>query len=107
MPIEATQQKKFIQILRRNDFHIDSPTPFCWSITDECPKEMSSSLYSQNFRKLFKHRDLPISTTDMRKIYAMSVRHEFKGNLIKEKEACEKLDHSKDTHDKHYILEFK
>lgn len=101
-----TAINKYIQILRRNDFHIDTPTPFCWSITDDCPKEMSSSLYSQNFRKLFKHRDLPISTTDMRKIYAMDVRKEFKGNLIKEKEACAKLDHSKDTHDKHYILEF-
>ena len=36
----------------------------------------------------------------------MDVRDKYKGNLIKEKEACAKLDHSKETHDKHYILHF-
>ena len=89
------------------DILLDNPIPFCYSSKSKCNSKMSSSLFSQNFRKLWEHIDLPISTTDLRKVYAMDVRKEFGGNLLKEKEACMKLDHNKDTHDKHYILEFK
>ena len=101
-----TAINKYIQILHRNDIFLDSPIPFCWGLKElKCVKQTSSN-YSQNFRKLFAPYCLPISTTDLRKIYAMDVREKHGGNLIKEKEACEKLDHSKDTHDKHYILDF-
>lgn len=101
-----TAINKYIQILHRNDIFLDSPKPFCWSVADKTNKEMSSSLYSQTFRKLFAHEKLPISTTDLRKVYAIEIRKKHGGNLLKEKEACNKLDHNKDTHDKHYILEF-
>ena len=67
---------------------------------------ISSSHYSQVFKKVWEHKELELTTTMVRKIYAMDVRDKYKGNLIKEKEACEKLDHTKDTHDKHYILHF-
>ena len=69
-------------------------------------KTVSNSHYSQVFKKIWKHKDYNITTTQLRKIYAMDVRDKYKGNLIKEKEACEKLDHSADTHNKHYILSF-
>ncbi len=102
-----TAINKYVQILHRQDIFLDTPIPFCYSSKSKCCNKMSSSLFSQNFRKLWEHIDLPISTTDLRKVYAMDVRKEFGGNLLKEKEACRKLDHNKDTHDKHYILEFK
>lgn len=101
-----TAINKYIQVLGRNDITLDNPIPFCWSIKDKNCCKMSSSNYSQLFRKLFEHKGYPISTTDLRKVYAMTVRKEHGGNLLKEKEACLKLDHSKDTHDKHYILDF-
>ena len=66
----------------------------------------SSSQYSQLFKKIWEHLGLELTTTQLRKVYAMDVRKKFGGNLVKEKEACAKLDHSKDTHDKHYILDF-
>tara|TARA_R110002096_G_scaffold43769_1_gene118068 strand:+ start:1602 stop:2735 length:1134 start_codon:yes stop_codon:yes gene_type:complete len=101
-----TAINKYIQILHRCDIFMDSPIPFSWGIKEKCCVKQTSSNYSQNFRKLFTPYCLPISTTDLRKIYAMDIRKQHGGNLIKEKEACEKLDHSKDTHDKHYILDF-
>ena len=65
---------------------------------------ISSSHYSQVFKRIWKHKELELTTTSIRKIYAMDVRKEFGGNLLKEKEACDKLDHSQETHNSFYIL---
>jgi len=116
-----TALNKYIQILERNDIYKckfeeccgkdcggcdKKEVPFCWSVKKKRPEFMSSSNFSQQFRNLFEPKGYPISTTQLRKVYSIDIRNKYNGNLIKEKEACMKLDHSKDTHDKHYVLQF-
>lgn len=67
-------------------------------------ENISSSHYSQVFKRVWGHKDLELTTTMIRKLYAMDVREQYGGNLLKEKEACEKLDHSQETHNSYYIL---
>ncbi len=67
---------------------------------------MSSANYTGIIKRVWEHKGWPITSTTIRKIYAIDIRNKYKGNLLKEKEACEKLDHSKETHDKNYILYF-
>jgi len=67
---------------------------------------MTSSNYVGIIKKIWGHKDWNITSTTIRKIYAIDIRNKYKGNLLEEKEACEKLDHSKETHDKSYILYF-
>ena len=69
-------------------------------------ENISSSHYSQVFKGIWEHKGFNLTTTQVRKLYAMDVRDKFKGNLLKEKEACIKLDHSESTHNLHYILDF-
>ena len=104
-----TAINKYIQVLKNtgnieDDIILENtPLVFSKSFPLHC---ISSSHYSQVFKKIWSHLDLELTTTMIRKLYAMDVREKYKGNLLKEQEACEKLDHSKDTHDKHYILDF-
>ena len=67
-------------------------------------ENISSSHYSQVFKRIWKHKELELTTTSIRKVYAMDIRKEYGGNLLKEKEACVKLDHSQETHNSFYIL---
>ncbi len=104
-----TAINKYLQVLENNDEPIpngDNTYPLVHSKTYKDKGCISSSHYSQLFKKIWSHIGLTLTSTMIRKTYAMDMRDKFKGNLLKEKEACEKLDHSKDTHDKHYILFF-
>jgi hypothetical protein len=105
-----TAINKYISVLANNDkvlgqTHNDR-MPLIHSNKWEDGECITSSHYSQIFKKVWSKYDEDITTTSIRKIYAMDVREKYKGNLVKEKEACEKLDHSQDTHNKHYILHF-
>ena len=66
----------------------------------------TSSVYAYLVKKIWKHKGWELTSTLIRKLYAIEVRQKYKGNLVKEKIACEKLDHCKDTHDKHYVIFF-
>tara|TARA_R110002126_G_scaffold155336_5_gene302381 strand:- start:733 stop:1794 length:1062 start_codon:yes stop_codon:yes gene_type:complete len=104
-----TAINKYIQVLKNSgeiENEKEMTVPLIHSKGFKLLKHITSSHYSQLFKNIWAHIDLELTTTMIRKVYAMSVRDKYKGNLIKEKEACEKLDHSKDTHDKHYILNF-
>ena len=69
---------------------------------------ISSSTYSQLFKDIWAHKfeNFSLTTTLLRKVYAMDVRDKYKGNLVKEKIALNKLDHSAETHNLHYIVNF-
>ena len=105
---------KYIQVVKNK--HGPCPTmpmPLIisknWTNTKWSPdgeENISSSHYSQLFKEIWKHKNLSLTTTQLRKIYAMDIRDKYNGNLLKEKEACEKLDHSDSTHNLHYILDF-
>lgn len=95
---------KYVQTLKNSGKIIEtwSQYPLVYTEGGSC----SSSHYSQLFKTIWAHMGLELTTTQLRKVYAMDIREKYKGNLVKENEACLKLDHSKDTHDKHYILDF-
>jgi len=101
-----TAINKYIQILQNNDITYNDRGVMPLVYSKSYPNCITSSHYSQLFKKVWDFQDLELTTTMVRKIYAIEIREKFKGNLIKEDEACKKLDHSKDTHDKHYILDF-
>ena len=108
-----TAINKYVQVLKNNYGELMDEIPLVHTknftnsgTSGDGSENISSSHYSQVFKKVWEHKQLEITTTMLRKIYAMDVRDKYKGNLIKEKEACAKLDHSKETHDKHYILHF-
>ena len=101
-----TAINKYIQILKNNDITYNDRGVMPLVYSKSYPNCITSSHYSQLFKKVWDFQDLELTTTMVRKIYAIDIREKFKGNLIKEEEACKKLDHSKDTHDKHYILDF-
>tara|TARA_R110002012_G_scaffold54242_1_gene139143 strand:+ start:1422 stop:2450 length:1029 start_codon:yes stop_codon:yes gene_type:complete len=101
-----TAINKYTQILTNNGYAIDNYAPLVYSKSWGDNVCISSSHYSQVFKEIWAHRDLELTTTMVRKIYAMDIRNTYKGNLVKEIEACKKLDHSQETHNKHYILNF-
>ena len=101
-----TAINKYKQVLTNKYGPMDGLVPLVDNKHMTEGKRISSSHYSQVFKKIWGHKGYDLTTTQIRKLYAMDVRDKFKGNLIKEKEACEKLDHSADTHNKHYILSF-
>ena len=104
-----TAINKYLQVLKNTENAIpngDTTYPLVYSKSYQNHLCISSSHYSQIFKKIWSHINLELTTTMIRKVYAMDVRKKFKGNLVKEQEACDKLDHSKATHDKHYILFF-
>jgi len=87
---------KYIKVLKNNDKWED-PMPLL-------TKEITSSGYGLKIKKIWGHKGYEITSTMIRKLYAMEMRKEFGGVLTKEKEACDKLDHSLETHNYHYIL---
>ncbi len=68
--------------------------------------DISESGYSKMVKRVWKHKDIELTSSLIRKLYACEVRKEHKGKLEKEIEACEKLDHSLSVHNTDYILYF-
>tara|TARA_R110002072_G_scaffold17328_3_gene66128 strand:- start:5453 stop:6511 length:1059 start_codon:yes stop_codon:yes gene_type:complete len=108
-----TAINKYVQVLHNTHTSLCYPMPLVTSknwtnsnASGDGSENISSSHYSQVFKGIWEHKGLSLTTTQLRKVYAMDVRDKYKGNLLKEKEACEKLDHSNATHNLHYILDF-
>jgi hypothetical protein len=99
-----TALNKYIQILDRNGISIEDPIPLVHRKKGE--GEMSSANYTGIVKKIWAHRDIEMTSTLIRKLYSIEVRKEHNGKILEEKKACEKLDHSKDTHDKNYVIMF-
>lgn len=103
---------RHVETLRNNDMYLDGePFPLVLKRLDkggEYDKDWkcTSSVYAYLVKKIWKHKGWELTSTLIRKLYAIEVRNKYKGNLIKEKVACEKLDHTQDTHDKHYVIYF-
>jgi len=103
---------RHVETLRNNDMYKDgAPFPLVLKRLDkggEFDKEWkcTSSVYAYLIKKIWKHKGWELTSTLIRKLYAIEVRKKYKGNLVKEQIACEKLDHCKDTHDKHYVIFF-
>ena len=103
---------RHIETLRNNDLYTDGkPIPLVLKRLDKGGEldlewKCSSSVYAYIMKRIWKHKGWELTSTLIRKLYAIEVRMKYKGNLLKEREACEKLDHSQDTHDKHYVLYF-
>lgn len=68
--------------------------------------EMTSSNYGTLLKKCWEHKKLNLTSTLIRKVYAIDIRQKYKGKLTAELEACEKLDHSLDVHNKSYVIHF-
>tara|TARA_R110002126_G_scaffold72167_1_gene180535 strand:- start:2368 stop:3501 length:1134 start_codon:yes stop_codon:yes gene_type:complete len=69
-------------------------------------ESMSSSNYTYLFKKIWEHQKLELTSTSVRKLYAIDIRKEHKGKLTDEIAAAEKLDHSGAVHDQNYIIYF-
>ena len=67
---------------------------------------MSSANYVGLVKRVWKHMDLDLTSTLIRKVYAMDIRTQYNGKLSEEMKACVKLDHSKQIHDTNYIVFF-
>jgi hypothetical protein len=103
---------RHIETLKNNNLYMDNkPIPLILKRLDKGGEydkdwECSSSHYSYLMKRIWRHKGWELTSTLIRKLYAIDVRQTYKGNLLQEKVACEKLDHSKDTHDKHYVIYF-
>ena len=78
-----------------------------------CPKpensaldSMSSSNYTYLFKKIWEHQKLELTSTSLRKLYAIDIRKQHKGKMTEEIAACEVLDHSQGTHNLDYVIYF-
>jgi hypothetical protein len=67
---------------------------------------MSDANYVGLVKRVWKHMDLDLTSTLIRKVYAMDIRTQYNGKLSEEMKACVKLDHSKAIHDSNYIVFF-
>jgi len=67
---------------------------------------MSDANYVGLVKRVWKHMDLDLTSTLIRKVYAMDIRTQYNGKLSEEMKACVKLDHSKQIHDSNYIVFF-
>ena len=65
---------------------------------------MSEPNYCNLVKRVWRHLDLDLSSTLIRKVYAMDIRRKYGGKLTEEMKACIKLDHSKSVHDSNYII---
>ncbi len=68
---------------------------------------MTNGNYTETIKNIWKHKSDDwgyITSTSIRKLYAIEMRDTFKGKLIAEKEACKNLDHSQAVHNKNYII---
>ena len=101
-----TAINKYIQILERNDIHIPPLGMPLLHKFKGSQGEMSSANYTQIIKKVWAHRDLALTSTLIRKLYAIEVRNKYKGKLTEEAIACEVLDHSQEIHDKNYVIMF-
>ena len=68
--------------------------------------DISESGYSKMVKRVWKHINLELTSSLIRKLYACEVRKEHNGKLEKEIEACAKLDHSLSVHNTDYVLYF-
>jgi hypothetical protein len=62
--------------------------------------------YVQLVKRCWQHMDLILTSTLIRKVFAIDIRNQFNGKLTEEKKACEKLDHSLAVHNNNYVLFF-
>ncbi len=67
---------------------------------------MSDANYVGLVKRVWEHMDLELTSTLIRKVYAMDIRTQYNGKLSEEMKACVKLDHSKAIHDSNYIVFF-
>jgi len=62
--------------------------------------------YVQLVKRCWQHMDLTLTSTLIRKVFAIDIRNQFNGKITEEKKACEKLDHSLAVHNNSYVLFF-
>ena len=62
--------------------------------------------YVQLVKRCWQHMDLILTSTLIRKVFAIDIRNQHNGKLTEEKKACEKLDHSLAVHNNNYVLFF-
>lgn len=68
---------------------------------------MTNGNYTETIKNIWKHKSDDwgyITSTSIRKLYAIEMRDTFKGKLLAEKEACKNLDHSEKVHNTNYII---
>ena len=68
---------------------------------------MTNGNYTETIKRIWKHKSHEwgfITSTSIRKLYAIEMRDTFKGKLLAEKEACKNLDHSEKVHNSNYII---
>lgn len=95
---------KYLKVLENAEIPLCCGDPFIRKQKGE--GEMTSSNYSALLKKCWEHKKLNLTSTLIRKVYAIDIREQYKGKLTAELEACAKLDHSLDVHNKSYIIHF-
>ena len=67
---------------------------------------ISGPRYIQLVKRCWQHMDIIMTSTLIRKLFAIDIRKQFNGKLSEEKKACDKLDHSLAVHNSNYVLFF-
>ena len=57
-------------------------------------------------KRTWQHMDLIMTSTLIRKVFAIDIRKKYGGKYTEEKKACDKLDHTMAVHNKNYVLFF-
>ena len=68
--------------------------------------ELHSHEYTNLMKKVWEHKNLTMTSTLIRKLYAIHIRRKFKGKKTAEMKACDVLDHSMEVHNNCYVLYF-
>lgn len=85
---------------------VSSPRPLLCKTRGSSKICMSEPNYCNLVKRVWAHLGLDLTSTLVRKVYAMDVRKQYNGKLTEEMKACVKLDHSKSVHDTNYIVFF-
>lgn len=94
---------KFIQIKKNNGIDMTKEQLL---FSNSKGNELHSHEYTNLMKKVWEHKDLTMTSTLIRKLYAIHIRRKFNGKKTAEMKACEVLDHSMEVHNNSYVIYF-
>ena len=80
--------------------------PLIWKSKGDLSVNITGSGYCSMLKRVWTHMDLEMTSTLIRKIFAIDIRKEHGGKLTEEMKACDVLDHGIVVHNTNYVLFF-
>ena len=89
-----------------DDLNEGRTIPLIWKTKGDINENISGAGYCAMLKRVWAHMDIQMTSTLIRKIFAIDIRKEHGGKMTEEIKACEKLDHSLSVHNASYVLFF-